>query len=131
MKPKLLSCFLSFILLVATLNPGYTLPTDPVKSTTETTDPETDQDKKKTSSKHTEVQPQTVEPKEKVSKSLEVKPEEEKSSIYSLSYNFIFYVIYKIKYADIFNFKKRHDANNQLSLFDSVNRLYQTVKLLR
>jgi len=131
MNSKLLSSFLALTLLVATLNPGYSLTTDPIKSATEATDPETDEDKKKTSSKHADDQPKVVESKEKVSKRLEVKPEEEKSSLYSLSYNFIFYVIYKIKYADIFNFKKRHDANDQLSLFNSVNQLYKTVKLLR
>ena len=131
MNPKLLSSLLALTLLIASLNPGYTLPTDPVKSATEATDPETDEDKKKSSSESTEEQPQAIESKEQVNKNLEVQQEEERPSLYSLSYNFIFYVIYKIKYADIFNFKHRHDGKDQLSLFDSVSQLYQTVRLLR
>ena len=53
--------------------------------------------------------------------------EEESVSISSVSFNFVFYLIYKIKYADIFKMfnRKRDDGSSSSFSEINLNRLYE------
>jgi len=131
MKSKLLSLILTLSLLSGFYFQGYAINTDPSKKTTETNGQQVERGNQESMTDQ-KIQPQPkVENNQKVTPKLKVKQEDEQPSFSSMSFNFIFYVIYKFKYADIFNFSKRHDANNHVGLLDSVNKLYQTMRLLR